>query len=84
MGGKGRYIICPFFKGQSPLVIRCEGMPGTKTTALHFESLSARRAYRRAHCECFDYEDTCDVCREILKKYYRAEPEKPREMMVIT
>ena len=80
---KGRYIICPFFKSQGALVIKCEGVEGARTTSLHFETSTEKTLYRRSHCEAFNYEDGCDVCRQILKKYDKAEVPKPREKIII-
>ncbi|MBE6547949.1 MAG: hypothetical protein E7667_03600 [Ruminococcaceae bacterium] len=84
MPHKGRYIICPFFKSQGSLVIKCEGVLGTKTTALHFDTPTEKTVYRRTHCESFNYEKTCDVCRQILKKYHETEAQKPRQMLIIS
>ena len=81
---KGRYVICPFFRAQGTLFIKCEGVPGVKTTSLYFETSTEKILYRRSHCESFNYEDNCDVCRQILKKYNKAEPEKPREKLIIS
>ena len=81
---KGRYVICPFFRSQGPLVIKCEGVPGVKTTRLNFETSTEKILYRREHCESFNYEDNCDVCRQILKKYNKTEVSKPREKLIIS
>lgn len=68
-----KYIICPFYKSQGPCVIKCEGMADGKITSNWFETSAEKVEYRKAHCESFDYEKNCDVCRQLLKKYYKEE-----------
>lgn len=84
MPQKGKYIICPFFRSQGKLVIKCEGVSDAKTTTLRFETSLEKTVYRRTHCESFDYERTCEICRQINQKYNKVEAPKPRQMLVIT
>lgn len=84
MSSQGKYVICPFFRSQGSLYITCEGIKNIKTTSIHFESPAEKTIYRRAHCESFDYERTCDICRQILKKYSTADSSAPRDMLTVS
>lgn len=68
-----RYVICPFYKSQGQLVIKCEGISKRKLTNICFQTPEERTEYRKAHCESFEYEKNCDVCRSLLEKYYKPE-----------
>lgn len=79
-----KYIICPFFKSQSSVAIRCEDISENKLSGICFGSSWEKTIYMRSYCMSFDYEKKCEVCSRILEKYNKAEAVKPREMLVIS
>lgn len=65
-----KYIICPFYKSQGVYVIKCEGFDSKNTTRVCFDTPDKKTEYVKIHCESFDYDKKCNVCRRLLKKYY--------------
>lgn len=67
---KRRYLLsakCPFYQGDTPSVIYCEGLLPCSTVHLAFGDRGDMRQYREIRC-CRDWRH-CPVAEMLAKKY---------------
>ncbi len=64
---RGRDVICPFYKDDTPVVIRCEGVTGCVSLHLIFANKAENEKYLRKCC-CDKYK-TCEVHEMLMRKY---------------
>jgi len=65
----GALTICPFYEGEGPARITCEGMAiGSKCTT-KFPDANAKKRWQEAGCFTFDYETVCPIAGAASKRY---------------
>lgn len=65
---KDDYVLCPFYKKEDPITIRCEGLTNDSRLALQFTTKEKRVKYQDAFCRTNCYKK-CKIHEMLMKKY---------------
>lgn len=66
---KAVYIACPFYKGESETVIRCESWMEGTGLALHMRWADRKKAYLIRHCRSIEGCRRCEIHRMLERAY---------------
>lgn len=65
---KDAYVVCPFYKKEEPVTVRCEGPTKDTRLVLQFTNKTKRLQYQEKYCKT-DMYIKCRICKMLEEKY---------------
>lgn len=65
---KNYYVMCPFYRKDETVNIRCEGITKESTLVMQFKTKKGREEYQNKYCRTMGYK-TCPLRKMLEQKY---------------
>ncbi|MHB1314242.1 MAG: hypothetical protein ACYCX2_02005 [Christensenellales bacterium] len=76
----GANTICPFYRGEGPLRVNCEGPTSRSFLSIVFENKDRKVKWQEEKCMSYQYSERCCIALMIRQRYEEAEKREQKKL----